>query len=816
MILSNWDSSLPPVTQAPSDLERFYKLLHKLTERSTPAGQTSPLKPWGQASTAYVTSACATVWGLPLQKFWETQGILLNGDAAKASKPISRVNEVLHVQGINTSDAVVSPNTQVLYSNAWLDLSQGSATLLLPDPEQRKGTYSMAQLMDPYTNVQYSVQNRSGSASFYWRGAPASVRREALERDPDAIGLESPQAWVLTRTLVDPYQNRDGSESPTSPYLDRRLQPSLALQASRKVNEAFSLIIHPSPDGSGKAIPLSSVRDSEIASQASGFFSQLNAALDSNGLRLRHRGTHQGELGSSESLVDQAELLEHLNDPAQGLKLRSITDPERSLAKDVKQGFAGAREAINLISSAGTASDRNNYWTVNTSLGQYAPKYSGWITAAAVAHVGLGANLAAYGTYPTATQDSEGKPLKSHLDYQVDFSNSGLPPIEKTGFWSLTVYQDDQSVVDNNPRRNGDYLSGSTAADQVYSLGSVQLPGSKSSPLRLSFDAPTTLKRWLPLPDPQESPTFNAMLRLYEPTPGDRRRQPSILRQLQGWTPPGVQRLASATDSVLRRSKVIVDLDADLRLDPLEDSFRSDADGLFVKPEAPSGVLISKGGRDRLTGVPYNGVLIADSDAMVLSPLSTLEWVLGELGDTAPPSPERWVKTLIKQHHKELFERKPQHHLRDLHVPTTVSAHQLTRIGDRGSKKLALTHADLNHGLGVLFSGVLAESKRNGGSGIRAYVKALKAVVSDLVERRRPCDSDACVAAQPQGLQTTLSELVESRDWAPELQTLVVDAFDGLVAAPDHVEIWQDESQWISHFSEQRSLFDQRLELYLP
>ena len=72
-------------------------------------------------------------------------------------------------------------------------------------------------------------------------------------------------------------------------------------------------------------------------------------------MRLRHRGTHQGELGSSESLVDQAALLEHLDDPAQGLKLRSITDPKSSLDEEVNQGFAGARVAVDLISSAGTA-----------------------------------------------------------------------------------------------------------------------------------------------------------------------------------------------------------------------------------------------------------------------------------------------------------------------------------------------------------------------------------------------------------------------------------------------------------------------------
>ena len=54
-------------------------------------------------------------------------------------------------------------------------------------------------------------------------------------------------------------------------------------------------------------------------------------------------------------------VVERLDDPALGLKLRSITDPESSLDEEVNQGFAGARAAVDLISSAGTASESNNY-----------------------------------------------------------------------------------------------------------------------------------------------------------------------------------------------------------------------------------------------------------------------------------------------------------------------------------------------------------------------------------------------------------------------------------------------------------------------
>ena len=536
----------------------------------------------------------------------------------------------------------------------------------------------------------------------------------------------------------------------------------------------------------------------------------MNAALESNGLVLSYSGTSQGDLGASSELIDQQAMRDRLDDPSQGLNLQEINDPTMDLSDEVNEGFAAALEAINLISASGTASDRSNFWTINTTLGQYSPNYKGWITAAAVAHVGLGANLAAFGTYPSAMQDSEGNPLQSHLDYQLDFASSGLPPVEESGFWSLTVYQDDQSVVDNNPHANTFYLSGATPVDQVYSLGSVQLPAEEGSSLRLSFDPPQNLNRWLPLPDPVESPTFNAMLRLYDPTPVNRRKSPSILRSIQAWAPPGVTQLSSVTNGPLLRSKIIVDLDGDLRRDSSEYVVRADADGLFVKPETPNGLLISKAGRDSITGVRYNGVLVSDSESMVVSPLTTLDWILGELGSQAPTSPERWVNKLINHHHKDLFGRKPDLSLRALDDPNEVSPHQLSRLQGRGAQKLALTHASLNHGLGKLFSGVLVESMRSGKRKMKQYVRGLKDIVQDLRLRVDDCNEQNCVANYHQAIGTSLKEVVKSTQWHPRLKDQLLVA-DGLVIESNARDLLHDDA-WRSYFSEQRSSFDATLD----
>ncbi|WP_369813451.1 DUF1254 domain-containing protein [Synechococcus sp. MIT S9509] len=68
----------------------------------------------------------------------------------------SSPNSFYNALNIDDDDTIVSPNTEVLYSNSFLDLSNKVVTISYPTPEINEGVYTGIQGIDPYTNVQFS------------------------------------------------------------------------------------------------------------------------------------------------------------------------------------------------------------------------------------------------------------------------------------------------------------------------------------------------------------------------------------------------------------------------------------------------------------------------------------------------------------------------------------------------------------------------------------------------------------------------------------------------------------------------------------
>ena len=205
MSSSSFPNQLSSSTQenSPSNILSFYKLLYTQAEQSLSNKGKNPLTNLTdlEITDSYIGAVIATAWGLPIQQFWEKQGEYITG-SQPGGKP---ANSFFNAQKIDDGETIVSPNTDVLYSNAFLDLSNKVVTVTYPIPESQEGIYTGIQVIDPYTNVQFSsgsadqTQRKNNSPdtatrTVYWAGASSDVINQALDKDPDAIALASPQA----------------------------------------------------------------------------------------------------------------------------------------------------------------------------------------------------------------------------------------------------------------------------------------------------------------------------------------------------------------------------------------------------------------------------------------------------------------------------------------------------------------------------------------------------------------------------------------------------------------------------------------------
>jgi hypothetical protein len=158
-----------------------------------------------------------------------------------------------------------------------------------------------------------------------------------------------------------------------------------------------------------------------------------------------------------------------------------------------------------------------NGWMLTYDLGSYGTKY---LYRAAIALVGLGANLPADALYPLTRVDGEGKPLSGQNKYVMHFTKDQIPPVQ--AFWSLTLYNDKQFFVENPINR---YAIGDRDKLKFNPDGSLDLYIQHESPGK------DKESNWLPAP----KDSFNLIMRLYWP------KKPV----LDGtWAPPPVKRVS--------------------------------------------------------------------------------------------------------------------------------------------------------------------------------------------------------------------------------------------------------------------------------
>lgn len=486
----------------------------------------------------YARAVEAYVWGLPVEQFWEKQGLYFK------SRPPLPVNTLYLSDSIDTGTSIVSPNTEVLYANGFMDLSVNPYLVNYP----QSSTYNVLQIMDAYTNVQASVGSRvntCGSVVLYYANASYAEQVKAAYPN-NSVALYTPQAWLIGRVAVDTYavQTQNGTAQTTYQSLYGTANSALALWKSRNVLSQYSvkaLTNYTNTYGG-------SVRQSIAltANSATQFFTNLSAAIGHNKLLVNYAGVNNGTLNMTSQVYDQTAMFD--NFALIGLTSKgydaSLLNPLQSGL--VSSGYTDAITAIGYIAGGSGTTSSTNYWSINNTLGQYEPDYSGWIRGAAVAKVGLGANLPVDGAYPNLTVDSTDTTLTGAggNSYSLNFSSAGIPPIAGNGFWSVTVYDSDNNLYSSTT--NTYYYTSQIGG--VYALGSIQLAAMSGIPtLYFQNSVPsvsTQLPYWIPVP----SGVFKVIMRLYNPVAANNTGVSTILNPYNGtssanspqWIPPAL------------------------------------------------------------------------------------------------------------------------------------------------------------------------------------------------------------------------------------------------------------------------------------
>lgn len=311
---------------------------------------------------------------------------------------------------LNASDRrVVTPNNDTLYTNAWLDLSDGPVLIKTPDTGER---YYVLGLLDFYTNPFAHLGTRTtgnGAQTFFvhgpqWQGTvPAGCT---------AVDCPTPHVWVLGRILA----NADEDMGPVHALQDAFEITTLEGRPAQRVSECL-------------------VQPQALPGDARSFVRVVNQAMALNPPPDRDRLSLQqwAQLGIGPGLEIPADT--SLLQSALAATLQEIDTPEDT---DLAGGWRAAVEV------------QDNF-------------NGDWLTRARVARAYIGILGSQEVLYLLAFRDSQGQVLDGTNRYQLRFAPGGLPQVDS--FWSLTMYRKADYLFYDHPEQRfaiGDRTAGLT------------------------------------------------------------------------------------------------------------------------------------------------------------------------------------------------------------------------------------------------------------------------------------------------------------------------------------------------------------------
>ena len=402
---------------------------------------------------------------------------------------IHNKNELRHARKFPTASwkAVIRPNVDTLYSTAMVSVDEGPWIFEMPINTDR---YELVTFLDGWTNVFASPGTRTLNHSETFFFLTNSSWDGDVPLGMTQLVCQTNMAWLIGRLQAD---GEDDFE--TVHYLQDRLKLYKHFEMSARAEFVPMAVSSAGKQDISTKRPFANVILNNLSTLQ--YFNRL-----------------------MQLMVD--------NPPYQ----EDGPLVERMARVGLEPGKQVALSALNLVcfqfgrwlASAITSFSVNqrpsdSSWRLPPlNLGRYGTDYG---TRAAVAQVGLGANLAEDTIYSSTAWDHEGKDLIGSNAYYLHFNVGQLPPVK--AFWSITAYDIDGFFIDNPLKRfalrDRDPLT-------YNSDGSLDIWIQAVPPTNLTLQS-----NWLPV---KENEKFSLTARLYWP-------HESIASGL--WTVPKVIRI---------------------------------------------------------------------------------------------------------------------------------------------------------------------------------------------------------------------------------------------------------------------------------
>lgn len=374
---------------------------------------------------------------------------------------------------------VVAPNSDTLYSMAWLDLSAQPQVI-----HTQKGTkrFHVLELLSPYEEnfANIGAPDRALPDGDYVVTGPAFKGRvpEGLKR------IRSPydRVWIIGRTFIAGKADLAATQEVMRTY---GITPLNRWNAARP--HAY---VQPRPRTPDRTIDQAHIPGTGAAEDAATFFDALGDALarfpppaaDRLILtQLRTLGIGPGLHPTTDAALSDAQ--------RQALRDAVTQGPGEVQSKFVAKYFEGF--------------DRYNGWAIST-LGRYGTDYA---FRAMIDKVGLGAPRPEVAMYPLALLDHDRSLLTGTKRYVAHFpAKDAHPPVKF--FWSMTLYDGDGFFVDNPIGR---YLVNDRSGLKYNADGSLDIYIQPNAPADKAQQ-----RNWLPAPQPTApTPGFRLIVRLY-------------------------------------------------------------------------------------------------------------------------------------------------------------------------------------------------------------------------------------------------------------------------------------------------------------